>query len=173
MSVIAHPSKSSVERFAVRNKQLGTVKYFSISKYGSIEEALAAAEALDKKLNNDAVSPFRKRTQLDRIFAQDGSVLGLKRTALEKFGVQRDVFIAQLYQYKRQYSFNIEINKEVPFDKAYRKTQNQILKRLKIRRTPEITEKFNACMGLYLVNEDAKKLEETRKLENLLFSAKW
>lgn len=147
MTIMAHPSRQNIKRYRVQDKVLGIQEYFSIAKYGN--KAKILAEKRQKEISQKRL--YRKlRMQLDinKIFHQDGTVIGLKRIMKVKSGSLKSVFFIQISMNGKQKKTDITIDNKT-FEQAYLKAQNKILALRGIEHSPEISKMFKDVAGCY------------------------
>ena len=145
-----HPSKSNPERYRVFDRTLGVQEYYSISKYGPEKAKKLAFERqkeLDKKRK---MARLKAELGINRIFAEDGSVKGMRRIKRVREG-RKD---AEYLSIKVTVSPNNQKHKEISimnrtFDEAYKIAQDSLLELYGLERTPEITLGFKKARRFY------------------------
>lgn len=150
MTVMLHPNRVSPERLRVYDKELGIQEYFSFAKYG---ESKAWELAKERQKTIDYRKKVRQHTRelaVNRIFASDGRVIGLRRVSRKRDGrtpyeyLLVLVTVAPKEQKKREISL---ANRS--FEEAYNLAQEAILEFRGIDRTPEISMKFRSAKKRY------------------------
>jgi len=99
---MAHPNALNPKRYRVQDKIFGVQEYFSKSNFGTLRKAKLAAEKRQAEL--DVKRSYReKRLQLDfnKIFYDDGSVIGLRRTLKKRTDKTVEIFINILMRNRR------------------------------------------------------------------------
>lgn len=150
MTVMLHPNRETPERLRVYDKELGIQEYFSFAKYGK-EKAWQLAKERQKVIDyRKKVRQHTRELAVNRIFAPDGRVIGLRRVTRKRHGRSPYeyllvlVTVAPKEQKKREISLT---NRS--FDEAYELAQDAILEFRGIERTPEISLKFRNAKKLY------------------------
>lgn len=149
MTVMAHPNALNPKRYRVQDKIFGVQEYFSKSKFGTLEKAKLAAEKRQTEL--DVKRSYReKRLQLDfnKIFYDDGSIIGLRRTLKKRTNKTVEIFYIQIGVNGKQIKTQVTITNKT-FHHAYKLAQNKILEIRNIERCFEITKMFNDAAYLY------------------------
>jgi len=145
MGVMLHPNKENPLRYRVQIKKLGINEYFSFAKYG-IEHAQRLAHErqseLEKVLKARSLS---EELGVNRLFATDGRVKGLRRKGRERVG-RKSYECFSLTANKKHTEFVI---KDGNFDSAYEMAQNWLLQNHDIESTYEIRRMFQAARRNY------------------------
>ena len=143
MSVMLHPSKAAPQRFRVQDKILGIQKYFSL------DNELQANKCWQECLEKRKYHQLRQELPINRLFNEDGSIKGLKRSIRNrKDRPSYECFEIQVNTIFGQKKTEITLaNKK--FEDVYRQVQDKILLMLNIERTYELTKMFNATKRLY------------------------
>ena len=143
MSIMLHPSKADPQRFRVQDKLLGIQKYFSL------DNEVQANKCWQQCLEKRKYRQLRQELSINRLFNEDGSVKGLKRSIRHrKDRPSYECFEIQVSTTFGQKKTEITVaNKK--FEDVYRQTQDKILALLNIERTYEITKMFNETKRLY------------------------
>lgn len=145
-----HPNRNTPERLRVYDKELGVQEYFSFAKYG---EERAWQMARERQALIDYRKRMRQHTRelgINKIFAPDGRVVGLRRVKRERKGRKPYEYLLVLVtispksQKKREISLS---NRS--FEQAYQLAQEAILAFRGVERTPEISRAFAEAKHLY------------------------
>lgn len=145
MGVMLHPNKNNPLRYRVQVKALGINEYFSISALGEKKAKLLACERdaeLQRQLN---IRRMESELAINKLFAPDGSVKGLRRTWRERKNRQSYECFS-LYAKRKQTEI---VLKEDNFETAYEAAQQWLLKRHNIISNYEIKHMFKKAKRLY------------------------
>ena len=150
MGVMLHPNPDRPERYRVLDKELGVQEYFSFAKYGKRKAKKMALERQAELDKQKHLARLRADLGINKLFATDGSVKGLRRKSRKRPGRKEyeffsiQVTIAPKIQKKKEISL---MNRE--FDEAYELVQQTLLDFHGIERTTEINIAFRDAKRLY------------------------
>lgn len=150
MTVMLHPNKENPERYRVLDKELGIQEYFSFTKYGRKKAKKLADERqaeIDKRKN--AMS-LRAELGINKIFAQDGSVRGLRRRIRNRENRKEQVLLSL----QVTVAPNVHKSKEISlgnrtFEEAYALVQQTLIEWHDLEMTYEIKQGFIKAKRLY------------------------
>ncbi len=145
MGVMLHPNKNNPLRYRVQVKALGINEYFSITRLGAKKAKQLACERdaeLKKQLN---IRRMEADLAINKLFAPDGSVKGLRRTWRERKN-RPSYECFSLYAKAKQTEI---VLKEDNFEAAYEAAQKWLLNRHDITSNYEIRYLFKKAKRLY------------------------
>ncbi|MCP5207890.1 MAG: hypothetical protein H7A01_11840 [Hahellaceae bacterium] len=141
MTVLLHPNKTNPERYRVWDRETNTQKYFPLTKEGKRQanefEAKVASIKKARALSRDLA--------INRLFAPDGSVRGLKRVYRKRRDRPSYECLA-LYACHRQ--TELTIGKQ-GFEVTYKKAIAWLLEKYGLEETYEIRQMFKAAKRKY------------------------
>lgn len=145
MGVMLHPNKENPLRYRVQVKSLGVNEYFSFAKYG-----VAKAERLAYERNEELEKKLKARQLtadlgINKLFAQDGSVKGLRRKWRERVD-RKSYECLSLCAKKKHTEFVI---KNDDFASAYELAQKWLLDIHGLKNTYEIKKMFHQARRKY------------------------
>lgn len=141
MTVLLHPNKISPERYRVWDRETRTQKYFPYTKEGKrLADEFNAKVASVKK-----VRALSRDLAINKLFADDGSVRGMRRVYRQREG--RPAYeCLNLYANHRQTELTIDNR---GFEKTYQLAIEWLLARHELENTLEIRQKFKAAKRKY------------------------
>tara|TARA_R110002072_G_scaffold298269_2_gene471978 strand:+ start:26368 stop:26808 length:441 start_codon:yes stop_codon:yes gene_type:complete len=136
-----HPNKTEPQRYRVWDREMNIQRYFPLTKVGK-----QAAYELDSKVSAAKNAKILiSQLGINKLFAQNGSVIGLKR----KYRIRKDRASYEcfcLYACGKQTEFVINSQN---FENAFNKSVNWLLDKHGIAATFEIKQMFRKAKRFY------------------------
>lgn len=141
MSLALHPNKANPKRYRVYNKSLGVQEYFPLTKKG-LAEAKLEEKHMRRRLEARRIA---KGLAINRIFNDDGTIKGMKRTLRKRAGKpDREIFYLCVDQ--RTHTERLISD---DFDKCYYSAIEWILRKKEIEMTSELKSMFRSSRRHY------------------------
>lgn len=150
MTIMAHPSKTDIQRYRVLDKALGVQEYFSVSKYG---KEGAYQKALERQHQLDERRQYREMIEnmaINKLFDKQGMIKGVRLLTRKRSGRNAySCFKIQVTVAKRQCKSTEISLKNRGFEDAYQLMSDKLLEYHEIETTPEIRIMFKNAKHEY------------------------
>lgn len=150
MTIMAHPSKTDIQRYRVLDKALGVQEYFSVAKFGlegAYEKAVERQKQLDERRQyRDMIDNMA----INRLFDKEGMIKGVRLLTRQRAGREPyDCFKIQVTVAKRNCRSTEISLKNRDFDEAYHLMTEKLLSYHEVEATPEIRIMFKNAKHEY------------------------